>query len=175
METNQNLSKLGPMLVPVNMLTKSLSHVWLFVTPWDIPGKNIGVGLPFPTPEYIPNPEIKPMCLTSPTLAGGFFSAEPPGKQVITSLGYHKVLNLESGTREILTGDVHTQWYIIIAHMIMEWPCSQRIRQNLMTKQQQHQSFTICQTEITTVFTRLCACSVAHSRQILCSPVNCSP
>ena len=47
-----------------------------------------------------------------------------PGKQVITSLGYPKVLNLESGTREILTGEVNIQSYIIIAHMIMKWPCS---------------------------------------------------
>ena len=60
-----------------------------------------------------------------------FFSAEPSGKQVITSLGYSKVLNLESGTREILTGDVNIQAYVIIAHMIMEWPCSQRRKKSL--------------------------------------------
>ena len=33
-------------------------------------------GLPFPSPGDFPNPEIKP---TSPALAGGFFTSEPPG------------------------------------------------------------------------------------------------
>ena len=30
-------------------------------------------GLPFPSPEYLPNPGIKPASLLSPALAGGFF------------------------------------------------------------------------------------------------------
>ena len=34
-------------------------------------------GLPFPSPGDFPDPEIEP---TSPTLAGGFFTTEPPGK-----------------------------------------------------------------------------------------------
>ena len=34
-------------------------------------------GLPFPPPENLPDPEIKPV---SPALAGGFFTTEPPGK-----------------------------------------------------------------------------------------------
>ena len=34
-------------------------------------------GLPFPSPEYLPGPGIKPV---SSTLAGGFFTTEPPGK-----------------------------------------------------------------------------------------------
>ena len=33
--------------------------------------------LPFPSPGDLPKPGIKPM---SPALAGGFFTAEPPGK-----------------------------------------------------------------------------------------------
>ena len=33
-------------------------------------------GLPFPPPGDLPDPGIKP---TSPTLAGGFFTTEPPG------------------------------------------------------------------------------------------------
>ena len=40
-------------------------------------GKNTGVGilggLPCPPPEDLPDPEIKPMSLMSPALAGGFF------------------------------------------------------------------------------------------------------
>ena len=35
-------------------------------------------GLPFPSPEDLPNPGIEPL---PPALAGGFFTTEPPGKQ----------------------------------------------------------------------------------------------
>ena len=37
-------------------------------------------GLPFPPPGALPNPGIKPMSLASPSLAGGFFTIEPPEK-----------------------------------------------------------------------------------------------
>ena len=37
-------------------------------------------GLPFLFPGDLPNPGIKLMSLASPTLAGGFFITEPPGK-----------------------------------------------------------------------------------------------
>ena len=48
--------------------------------PWDSPSKNTGVGwLPSPTPGYLPDPGIKPMFPRAPALAGGFFTAEPPG------------------------------------------------------------------------------------------------
>ena len=39
-------------------------------------------GLPFPSPGDLPNPGIKP---TSPALAGGSFTAEPPGKSEVYS------------------------------------------------------------------------------------------
>ena len=37
-------------------------------------------GLPFPPPGDFPNPEIIPMPLASPALAGGFFTIKSPGK-----------------------------------------------------------------------------------------------
>ena len=37
-------------------------------------------GLPCPPPEDLPIPGIEPGSLTSPALAGGFFTREPPGK-----------------------------------------------------------------------------------------------
>ena len=37
-------------------------------------------GLPFPLPENLPNPGIKPVSLASPALAGEFFLLEPLGK-----------------------------------------------------------------------------------------------
>ena len=40
-------------------------------------GQEYWSGLPFPSPENLPNPGIKP---TSPALAGKFFTAELPGK-----------------------------------------------------------------------------------------------
>ena len=49
-----------------------------FLCPWDSPGKNTGSGLPFPTPGALSDPGIKPVSLTSPALAGGFFTTEPP-------------------------------------------------------------------------------------------------
>ena len=43
-------------------------------------------GLPFPFPGDISDAEIKPM---SPVLAGGFFSAEPPGKPIVCVCTHH--------------------------------------------------------------------------------------
>ena len=37
-------------------------------------------GSPFPPPGNLPNPEIEPASPVSLALAGGFFTAEPPGK-----------------------------------------------------------------------------------------------
>ena len=67
-----------------------LSHVRLFATPWTVghqvlcpwnfPGKNTGVGCLFLVQRDLPNPGIEPAPLTSPALAGGFFTTVPPGK-----------------------------------------------------------------------------------------------
>ena len=60
-----------------------LSHVQLFVNPWTVPchiplsmesfRQDHWSGLPFPNPEDLPNPGIKPASLTSLTLAGNFY------------------------------------------------------------------------------------------------------
>jgi len=56
------------------------------VTPWTVACQALPMrfsrqenwsGLLFPFPGDLPKPGIKPM---SPTIAGGFFTAEPPGK-----------------------------------------------------------------------------------------------
>ena len=39
-------------------------------------GKNTRSRLPFPTPGDLPDPEIDPLCLTSPALAGKFFATK---------------------------------------------------------------------------------------------------
>ena len=73
---------------------QSLSHVrvWLFATPWTVAHQaplsiefsrqEYRIGLPFPTPKYIPDPGIKPLSPESPELAGGFFTTVPPGKSL---------------------------------------------------------------------------------------------
>ena len=46
----------------------------------EFPRQEYGSGLPFPPPESLSNPGIKPESLASPALAGGFFLMEPPGR-----------------------------------------------------------------------------------------------
>ena len=43
--------------------------------PWGSPGKNTGVGLPFPPPGDLLNPGTESSSLASPALAGAFFTA----------------------------------------------------------------------------------------------------
>ena len=46
----------------------------------EFPRKEYWIGLPFPPPENLPNPGIKPKSLVSPALAGKFFITVPPEK-----------------------------------------------------------------------------------------------
>ena len=67
---------------------KSLSRVWLFVTPWTIhspwnsPGQNNWSGQRFPSPRDLPNPGIEPR---SRTLQVESLPSEPPGKFYVHS------------------------------------------------------------------------------------------
>ena len=71
----------------VKVKVKSLSHVLLLATPWTVAYQtplSMGFsrqkywsGLPFPFPEDLPNPGIKP---GSPTLQAEALPSEPPGK-----------------------------------------------------------------------------------------------
>ena len=59
--------------------------MWLFVIPWTVVWSGsivhgifqarIWSGLPFPTPEDLPDPRTEPSTLASPALAGRFFTA----------------------------------------------------------------------------------------------------
>ena len=66
--------------IPRSIVLSHFSRVWLFVTPWtSLPGSSsMGFSgqeylsvLPFPSPDYVPNPGIEPV---SSTLAGMFFT-----------------------------------------------------------------------------------------------------
>ena len=69
---------------------QSLSCVRVFSTSWRVarqapvsmrfPRQEYWSGLPFPSPGNLPNPGMDPTSLASPSLAGGFFTTEPPGK-----------------------------------------------------------------------------------------------
>ena len=66
---------------------KSLSRVRLFATPWTVTyqapqptefsRQEYWSGLPFPSPEDLPDPGIEP---GSPTLQADALASEPPGK-----------------------------------------------------------------------------------------------
>ena len=68
-------------------MLSDLSHVQLFATLWTVarqPPLSMGFsrqehlsGLLCPPPADLSNPEIKPMSLTTPALAGRFFSTSP--------------------------------------------------------------------------------------------------
>ena len=70
-----------------SLCAQSLSHVQLSAAPWTVANQaHLSMGfsrqeywteLPCPPPGVLPNPRIEP---TSPALAGGFFTTEPPGK-----------------------------------------------------------------------------------------------
>ena len=71
---------------------QSLSHFWLFVTPWTIALQTLlsmgfsrqeyWNGLPFPSPSDLPNLGIEPKSSAFPALAGRFFTTEPLRKPI---------------------------------------------------------------------------------------------
>ena len=80
--------------VCVYVCAQLLSLVRLFATPWTVahqaplsmgfPRQEYWSGLPFPPPEDLLNPGIKPM---SPALADEFFTSLLPGKLFVLFIG----------------------------------------------------------------------------------------
>ena len=72
------------------VIVQSLSHVWLFVTPWSVAHQAplpMGLSwqeywsrLPFPSPRDFPNPGIEPKSLASLALADGFLTSASHGE-----------------------------------------------------------------------------------------------
>ena len=60
--------------------------------PMGFPRQEYWSGLPFPSPGDLPDPGIEPM---SPALAGGFFTAEPPGRLLLQYSTWTTTVNLE--------------------------------------------------------------------------------
>ena len=71
-----------------------LNHVQLFLTLWTVAyqaplsiefsRQEYWSGLPFPLPEDLSDPGIKPASPMSPALAVEVFTTEPPGKPLIS-------------------------------------------------------------------------------------------
>ena len=67
-------------------------------------------GLLFPFLGYLPDPEIKPKPLVSPTLAGEFFTAETPGKPYKNILSHGKRKGLETKYVSIIVAKFARFW-----------------------------------------------------------------
>ena len=90
LKVQEFLSHFKSLHTKVKVKVKSFSLVRLFATPWTVahhaspswnfPGMSTGSGLPFPSPEDLPNPGIEPW---SPTLQADALTSEPPGKPYI--------------------------------------------------------------------------------------------
>ena len=88
---------------------KSLSCVWLFVTPRTIQSMEFSrpeywSGYPFPSPGDLPNPGIEPR---SPTLQVDSLPAEPQGKPKNTGVGSLSLLQWIFPTQELNQGVLH--------------------------------------------------------------------
>ena len=80
-------SEKGKVLLEAMVKVKLLSRVRLFATPWTVAHQSpqsmeffrqeYWSGLPFPSPEDLPNPGIEP---GSPALQADALPSEPPGK-----------------------------------------------------------------------------------------------
>ena len=76
-------------LISPNKRKVTLSHVWLFATPWTVvyqASLSMGFsrqeywsGLPFPSPGDLPDPGIEPQ---SPALQADALTSEQPGKPI---------------------------------------------------------------------------------------------
>ena len=58
----------GCELCNVQLFAAPWTEAHRLLCPWDFPGKNTGVGLPFPSPGDLPDPGIEPMSPASPSL-----------------------------------------------------------------------------------------------------------
>ena len=71
-------------------VSDSLQPYWLepakLFYSWDSPGKNME-WLPLPSPGDLPDPGIKPTSLTSPTLAGRFFTHWATWEAPVSTIG----------------------------------------------------------------------------------------
>ena len=68
-----------------------LHRLWptSFLCPWDFPGKDNGEDSCFLFQDIFSNPEIRPLSLASPTLAGGFFTTTAIWEALVTAIVFY--------------------------------------------------------------------------------------
>ena len=98
---------------------KATHCVYLFATPWtiacqtplptELSRQEYWSGLPFPSPEDIPNPEIKPR---SPALQADSLPSEPLGKPKNTGVRRLSLLQGIFPTQESNLGLLHCRWIL---------------------------------------------------------------
>ena len=84
-------------------------RVWLSATPWTVASQaplSMGLSrqeywsrLPFPPPGNLPYPEMEPVSLTSPALAGGFFTATTDWEAPMRSLQRQTSLRIKEAIK----------------------------------------------------------------------------
>ena len=67
------------MLYRVRLLETPLTEACQAPLSMGFPRQEYWSGLPFPSPEDLPDPEIEPAALAFPALAGRFFTTAPAG------------------------------------------------------------------------------------------------
>ena len=106
---------LGQIVTQFNHLTaclcvcacaQSLSPVWFFVAPWteawqaplslELSREEYWSGVPFPTPEDLPDPGIKLTSFVSPALAGEFFTTSATWEALLTICSAAAAKSLQS-------------------------------------------------------------------------------
>ena len=93
---------------------KSLSHVWLFVTPWTIQSMEFSrpeywSGQQFPSPGDLSNPGTEPR---SPALQADSLPTEPQGKPKSTRVGSLSLLQGFFLTQELNWGFLCCRWIL---------------------------------------------------------------
>ena len=100
--------------------TAKIDHVQLFATPWTTQSIEFSrpeswSGQPFPSPENLPNPGVKPR---SPTFQAHSLPAEPQGKPKNTGVGSLSLLQRIFPTWELNHGFLH--WRQIVYQLSYE-------------------------------------------------------
>ena len=65
----------------------------MLVCPWGFSWQEYWSGKPFSPPDYLPDSGIEPKSLTSPALAGGFFTWEAQNKKETGETNFNILFN----------------------------------------------------------------------------------
>ena len=106
---------------------KSLSHVRLFeapwlYSPWNSPGQNIGVGSLSLLQGNLSNPAMESTSLTSPALAGRFFTTSPTSEAILCQ-SWAQMSTAKSSLSQYLIQANHPLWQAAVSLVSSPLPC----------------------------------------------------